>query len=44
MKAQLEDIKTKIEVSERNARESQKQAMISRLFSEALSLEDSNKE
>lgn len=44
MKAQLEDIKTKIEVSERNARESQKRAMISRLFSEALSLEDSNKE
>ena len=44
MKEQLENIKSKIEAAERNARESQKQAMISRLFSEALSLEDSNKE
>ena len=40
MKEQLEVIKTKIEVSERNAKESQKQAMISRLFSEALSVAD----
>jgi tetratricopeptide (TPR) repeat protein len=36
IKKQVDNIQTKIETSERNARESQKQALINRLFSEAL--------